>query len=73
MVVAAPMEMPCTTIFVPVSYTHLFGHSGIEAVAAQVVQAVHIQLPAYQLVQEALGVFILSLIHISGGHDEVQG
>ena len=36
-----------------------FGHSGIEAVAAQVVQAVHIQLPAYQLVQEALGVFIL--------------
>lgn len=38
-----------------------FGHSGIEAVAAQVVQAVHIQLPAYQLVQEALGVFILEI------------
>ena len=36
-----------------------FGHSGIETVAAQVVQAVHIQLPAYQLVQEAFGIFVL--------------
>ena len=39
-----------------------FRYSGIEAVAAQVVEAVHVQLSAYQLVEETLGVFILEYL-----------
>ena len=36
-----------------------FGHSGIETVSAQIIQTVHIQLSAHQLVEEALGIFVL--------------
>ena len=33
-------------------------HARVEAVAPQVVQAVHVELPAHQLVQEAFGILV---------------
>ena len=37
---------------------HPFAHAGVEAVAVEVVDAVHIQLAAHQLVQVAFGVLV---------------
>ena len=39
-----------------------FGHAGEEAVAAQVVEAVHVELATYELVEVLLGVFVLEYL-----------
>ena len=40
-----------------------FGYTGIETVTPQIVQTIHIQLTADQLVQEFLGIFIFEYLY----------
>ena len=44
-----------------------FAHAGVEAVAPQVVESVHVQLPADELVEEAFRVFVLEDADGEGG------